>query len=53
MCFKPNIRYWLLLGALTFVFTLCIAMKLGVTNIQTLNQLLIYDDFDLKLQEFK
>jgi hypothetical protein len=28
-------------------------MKLGVTNIQTLNQLLIYDDFDLKLQEFK
>jgi hypothetical protein len=49
MCFKPNMKVWLLLGALTFVFILCIIMKLDITNIQTLIQPLIYNDIDLRL----
>jgi len=39
----------LLLNILTFVFTLCIAMKVGVANIQAMNQPLIYGEFDLEL----
>jgi hypothetical protein len=39
----------MLLDALTFIFILCIIMKVGVANIEALNKLLIYGDFDLKL----
>jgi hypothetical protein len=42
-----------LLDVLIFAFTLCIVMKIGVTIIEALNQPLIYDDFDLELQDFK
>jgi len=39
--------YWLLLNVLIFVFNLCSALKVGVANIESLNQPLIYGDFDL------
>jgi hypothetical protein len=45
--------YWLLVDALIFVFNLWSAMKVGVASIESLNQPLIYGDFDLELQEFK
>jgi hypothetical protein len=35
--FKTKLE-WLFLNALTFVFTLCIAMKVSVANIEALNQ---------------
>jgi len=41
--------YWLLLNTLIFVFTLCIAMKVVVANIEAMNQPLIYGEFDLEL----
>jgi hypothetical protein len=50
---NQNVGYWLLLDALYFAFTLCIAMKVDVVRIQALNQPLICGDFDSKLQEFK
>jgi len=34
---NQNVRYWLLLDALYFAFTLCIAMKIDVVRIQALN----------------
>jgi hypothetical protein len=34
-------------NALTFVFILCIVMKVGVANIEALNQAQISGDFDL------
>jgi hypothetical protein len=40
-------------NALDYGFTLCIAMKVSVANVEALNQPLIYDDFDLKLQKLK
>jgi hypothetical protein len=45
-------RYWLLLNAFAYVFSLCIATKFGVAKIETLNQSRIYSDFDLGFQEF-
>jgi hypothetical protein len=39
----------MLLDALIFIFILCIIMKIGVANIEALNQWLIYGDFDLEL----
>jgi hypothetical protein len=46
--------YWLLLlDAFIFVFNLCSVLKVGVASIESLNQPLIYGDFDLELQEFK
>jgi len=47
---NQSVRYWLLLNALYFAFTLCIAMKIDVVRIQALNQSLTQGDFDSKLQ---
>jgi hypothetical protein len=50
---NQGVGYWLLSNAFYSTFTLCIAMKVDVARIQTLNQLLIHGDFDSELQEFK
>ncbi len=51
--FKTKLE-WLFLNALTFVFTLCIAMKVCVANIEALNQSLEFVMILIqKLQEFK
>ncbi len=51
--FQANRGYWLLLDAFIFIFTLCIIMKFGVANVEALNQQLICNEFDSKLQEHK
>jgi len=53
MCLQANQGYWLLLDVFTFIFTLCIRMKFGVANIEALNQQLICNEFDSKLQKCK
>jgi hypothetical protein len=53
MSFKPNLKVLFIVNYLISIFILCIVMKNGVTNIEALNQPLICDDFDSKLQEFK
>jgi hypothetical protein len=49
MCFKPNMKVLVFIRCSYFFFILCIIIKLGITNIQTLIQPLIYDDIDLRL----
>jgi hypothetical protein len=54
MCFNPNPKVLVILShALTYVFTLCIAMEVSVASIEALNQPLICGDFDSKLEHFK
>jgi hypothetical protein len=53
MSFKPNLKVLVIVNNLISIFILCIIMKNSVTNIDTLSQPLICDDFDSKLQEFK
>jgi hypothetical protein len=49
MLFNQIQRYWLLSNVLISIFNLCIIMKIGVVGIETLNQPLMCDDFDLEL----
>jgi hypothetical protein len=50
MCFSPHPKVLVILShALTYVFTLCIAMEVSAASIEALNQPLICGDCDLKL----
>jgi hypothetical protein len=53
MYFKPNLLVLVVVRCSYSIFTLCIAMKVGVANNEVLNQSLIFGDFDSKLYEFK
>jgi hypothetical protein len=51
--FQANQGYWLLLDAFIFIFTLYIVVKFSVANVEALNQQLICNKFDSKLQKHK
>jgi hypothetical protein len=53
MCFKPNLKVLVIVKCSYFYFHFVHCCENGVTNIEALNQPLICDDFDSKLQEFK